>query len=80
MPISGARKMNRMIWVIFLISTILPMPVKPLVKKACVMAAPANPPIKVWEEEDGMPYHQVSRFQIMAAIKPDNITGRVINS
>ena len=27
-----------------------------------------------------MPYHQVSRFQKIAAIKPDKITGNVINS
>ena len=43
-----------------------------------MMAAPANPPIKVWEEEDGMPDHQVAKFQIMAATTPAKITGNVI--
>ena len=31
------------------------------------MAAPANPPIRVCEEEDGIPFHQVTRFQVIAA-------------
>jgi len=43
-----------------------------------MMAAPANPPIKVWEEEEGMPSHQVARFQMMAATMPEKITGKVI--
>src|SRR6476469_370182 len=29
-------------------------------------AAPARPPMRAWEEEDGRPYHQVSMFQPMA--------------
>lgn len=29
------------------------------------MAAPANPPIRVCEEEDGIPFHQVTRFDDM---------------
>jgi hypothetical protein len=44
------------------------------------MAAPANPPIKVCEEEEGIPYHQVKRFQKIAAMRPDKITGNVMNS
>src|SRR5689334_9105407 len=44
------------------------------------MAAPAKPPISVWLLDDGMPYHQVSKFQMMAAIRPLRITGRVMNS
>lgn len=42
------------------------------------MAAPANPPISVCEDEDGMPFHHVTRFQVMAAITPANIIGKVI--
>jgi hypothetical protein len=42
------------------------------------MAAPAKPPIRVCEEEDGIPFHQVTRFQVIAAITPANIMGRVI--
>ena len=39
-------------------------------KPACATAAPAKPPISVCEELDGMPNHQVSRFQEMAAMRP----------
>ena len=42
------------------------------------MAAPAKPPIRVCEEEDGIPFHQVTRFQVIAAITPANIIGKVI--
>lgn len=42
------------------------------------MAAPANPPISVWDEEEGIPLHQVHRFQMMAAITPDKMTGKVM--
>ena len=38
------------------------------------MAAPAKPPINVWEDEEGMPSHQVNKFQRMAAIRPEKIT------
>ena len=37
-------------------------------------AAPAKPPINVCEEEEGIPNHQVSKFQQMAAISPEKIT------
>lgn len=43
-------------------------------KPPAATAAPANPPIKVWEEEEGMPSHQVSKFQAIAAINPEKIT------
>jgi len=43
-----------------------------------MMAAPAKPPISVWEEEEGIPSHHVARFQIIAAIIPEKMTGKVI--
>jgi len=42
------------------------------------MAAPANPPINVCEDDDGIPFHQVIKFQIIAAIIPARITVRLI--
>jgi len=45
-----------------------------------MIAAPANPPISVCDEEDGMPSHHVARFQKIAATIPEKITGSVINS
>ena len=50
-----------------------------IASKPCAMiAAPANPPIRVWEEEEGIPFHQVNRFHAIAAITPDRIIGNVI--
>jgi hypothetical protein len=49
-------------------------------KPAWAMAAPAKPPISACEEDEGMPNHQVRRFQKVAARRPENTTGRVINS
>ena len=46
----------------------------------CAIAAPANPPINVCEEEDGIPFHQVIKFQVIAPINPEIITGSVTNS
>ena len=43
-------------------------------KPAQATAAPANPPISVCDEEDGIPNHHVNRFQIIAAIRPAKIT------
>ncbi len=40
----------------------------------CAIAAPAKPPIRVWEEEEGIPNHQVRRFHAIAAIRPEKIT------
>src|SRR5258708_4466186 len=44
------------------------------------MAAPTNPPSRVWEELEGMPNHQVNKFQQMAAIRPEKMTGSVMKS
>ena len=44
------------------------------------MAAPANPPIKVCEDDEGIPKRQVSRFQAIAARTPERMMGRVMNS
>ena len=43
-------------------------------KPPLAIAAPANPPMRVWEEDEGIPSHQVSKFHKMAAINPENIT------
>lgn len=37
------------------------------------MAAPANPPISVWEEDEGIPFHHVHKFQMTAAIIPERM-------
>src|SRR6187402_1009967 len=47
---------------------------------ACASAAPMKPPSKVWEELEGMPNHQVRRFQQMAAISPEKMTSKLIKS
>ena len=81
MPMIGARKINRMVLMIVSASTILDHEkLIPFTESACAIAAPANPPIKVCDDEDGMPYHQVNKFQKIAAINPEKITGNVINS
>src|SRR5512145_1940637 len=36
---------------------------------ACTTTAPASAPIKAWEELDGIPYHQVMRFQMLAPMR-----------
>ncbi|MNK85196.1 hypothetical protein D3C87_1050710 [compost metagenome] len=46
---------------------------------AWAIAAPAKPPIKVCEELEGIPNHQVNKFQIMAAITPASITVKLIS-
>ncbi len=46
----------------------------------CAIAAPANPPIKVCEEDDGIPNHHVNKFQVIAATRPAQTTGKVIKS
>src|ERR1700743_3441433 len=35
---------------------------------------PITPPIRAWDEEDGMPNHQVARFQQIAPISPPRTT------
>jgi len=47
---------------------------------ALAIAAPTKPPTRVWEELDGRPHHQVNRFQMMALIKADPMTVRLITS
>ena len=71
-PMNGARKIK---------AAILRMMLSWIASKPfAMMAAPAKPPISVWEEEDGIPFHQVIKFHAIAAITPDKIIGRVINS
>ena len=72
-PSKGANRMNDAVLITGAELTALKLP-------ACAMAAPANPPIRVCDEDDGIPDHQVSRFQIIAAIKPANTTSNVIQS
>ena len=80
-PMMGAKKINKMVLIMVSASTIFAQEKWiPLIESAWAMAAPANPPIKVWEEEEGIPYHQVSKFQKIAASKPENITGNVMKS
>jgi hypothetical protein len=43
-------------------------------KPAAAIPAPAKPPIKVCEDEEGIPNHQVNKFQAIAAINPAKIT------
>ena len=38
------------------------------------MAAPAYPPIRAWEDEDGSPKYQVIRFQKIAPRRPPSTT------
>ena len=40
--------------------------------------APTTPPISACEEEDGIPNHQVARFQLIAPIRPPRTTTGVI--
>ena len=42
--------------------------------KPCAIAAPAKPPINVCDDDDGIPFHHVNKFQIIAAITPARIT------
>ncbi len=66
----GARKINK--------TTLMISPVAITSIPACATAAPAKPPIKVCDEEEGIPSHQVSRFQNVAANRPARITQRSI--
>jgi hypothetical protein len=68
----GARKINAAILAIT--STL------GAAKPACAIAAPAKPPISVCDELEGIPNHQVKRFQKIAANKPAKITDRLIYS
>lgn len=44
------------------------------------MAAPVRPPTNVCEELEGKPHHQVNRFHIIAAVRAEAITVRLITS
>ena len=71
-PTSGAININEdeNIWVIDRVNS----------TKSCSLQqpAPANPPINVCDDEEGMPNHQVNKFQIIAAIKPEKTTFIII--
>ena len=41
---------------------------------ALATAAPTSPPISACDEDDGMPYYQVMRFQAIAPISAPNTT------
>ena len=41
---------------------------------AASTVAPISPPTSAWEDEDGRPRHQVSRFQAIAPISPASTT------
>ena len=80
-PMMGAKNMKSIVLIMVSLSTILVQDtLMPLSRIPCMIAAPAKPPMSVCEDEEGIPNHQVNRFQKIAAIKPDKITGRVINS
>ena len=69
-PMNGARKIK---------AAILRMMLSWIASKPfAMMAAPAKPPISVWEEEDGIPFHQVIRFQEIAGMIPARMIGSVI--
>ena len=72
-PIKGAIKINPMVLSTgsFQFTECMP---------ACAIAAPANPPINVCEEDEGIPSHHVNRFHKIDAISPEQTTGSVINS
>src|SRR5258705_8523064 len=65
-PTTGARKMKLAVFNIIALLIVLNPP--------WAIAAPAKPPIKVCEDDEGMPNHQVSKFHAIAAIKPEKIT------
>lgn len=69
-PISGAQNIKAAIFNITKLC-IAPNP-------QAVIAAPAKPPINVCEDEEGIPKRQVSKFQIIEAITPDKIIGKLI--
>jgi hypothetical protein len=66
-PIIGARTMNRIVLVKTAASRIESLGV-------CASAAPANAPINAWDDEDGRPHHQVSKFQVMAPMSVARMT------
>ena len=67
-PTNGARNIKR--------TTLMISPPAITLKPAWATAAPAKPPMSVCDDEEGMPNHQVKRFQKVAARRPANITQR----
>src|SRR5690625_148353 len=55
--------------------TLLRMPVHSTVVPAA-MLAPAMPPTRAWEDEDGRPYHHVMRFQPTAPMRAPAMMAR----
>ena len=47
---------------------------------AATMVAPRSPPMSAWDEELGMPNHQVRRFQAMAPMSAATTTASVVVS
>ena len=72
MPMKGAKKMKAAIFSI-ISSWMEPHPL-------AMIADPAKPPISVWEDEEGIPFHHVNKFQAMAANTPAKIMGKVMYS
>src|SRR4051795_11277071 len=60
------------------------LPITPSAKTASAPAAakaePTTPPISAWDELEGRPSHQVTRFQKIAPTRPANTTVGVITS
>src|SRR5690554_8104858 len=74
-PNKGARKINAIIGNTLAYSiTSTPPGLKPPAK---ARAAPMKPPIKVWEDDEGIPNFHVARFHKIAAINPAKITSKV---
>ncbi len=65
-PTKGARSMNEAVRRMTSLFTAS--------KPPAAIPAPANPPINVCDDEEGIPNHQVSKFQAMAAMSPLNTT------
>ncbi len=47
-------------------------------EKPCAIAAPAKPPMSVCEDEEGIPFHHVNKFQMIAETIPAKITMRLM--
>jgi hypothetical protein len=66
-PANGATTMN------MAVAMMIPELIAPQPNAA--RKAPENPPINVCEDEDGIPYHHVIRFQVTALSNPAKIMG-----
>src|SRR5512145_3493953 len=67
MPSSGARKMKE------IVANHLPGKTSAL-KPALEIAAPPSPPIRACDDDEGIPPHQVMRFQVIAPTSAPSIT------